>query len=179
MTTRDSVYIALFTALMASMAVFPQVPLAMGIPFVLQSIVPMLAGSIIGAWRGAMSMVLFLILVAIGLPLLTGGRGGLAILLGPTGGFALSWIVVAAVVGLLTQRQSNAGLAYRIAVNVIGAIIISYPIGILWMAMVTPTSSIKAIATTCSVFIPGDLIKVVVAALISRAVQRAYPLIDR
>lgn len=181
MTTRDIVYIALFASLSGAMALFPPipVPIGTGIPIVVQSIAPLLAGGVIGARRGALSMVLFLVLVSIGLPLLSGGRGGLAALLGPAGGFALSWIAVAGLVGwLIERRHGQAGLAYRTAVNVLGAIVISYPIGILWLSFATQLPLLKA-ATAASVYLPGDCVKLVIAAVIGTSIQRAYPVISR
>lgn len=177
MTTRDIVYIALFAALSAAMAIFPPIALPIGVPIVVQSIAPLLAGSIIGARRGAAALLLFIILIALGLPLLSGGRGGIAPLLGPAGGFVFSWILVAAIVGWLIERHhGHVGLTYRIGSNLIGAFFVSYPIGIVWMAY-NINLSLKVAAISASAFIIGDLIKVVVASVISRTVQRAYPLI--
>ena len=70
--TKDIVYIALFAAIMAALAVIPPITLATGVPISSQSMGPMLAGAILGARRGALSMILFLVLVAAGLPLLVG-----------------------------------------------------------------------------------------------------------
>lgn len=177
MTTRDLVYIALFAAISAATAIFPPITLPFGVPIVVQSIAPLLAGSIIGAWRGALSIVLFIALVAIGLPLLSGGRGGIAHLLAPAGGFVFSWIIVAAVVGWLIQRRhGNAGLVYRIASNLFGALVISYPIGIVWLSYSTGIT-LQAAAFAACAFIGGDIVKVIVASVVSRAVQRAYPII--
>lgn len=177
MTTRDLVYIALFAALSAALALFPPFMLPIGVPIVVQSIAPLLAGSIIGAWRGMLAMLLFVVLIAIGLPLLSSGRGGMAALLAPAGGFVLSWILVAAVVGwLIERRHGEAGLIYRIVSNLIGALVVSYPIGITWIA-VSNHISLKAAAAAACAFIAGDVIKVIIASLVSRTVQRAYPII--
>lgn len=86
METRDIVFIALFAAIMAALAVFPPITLpVVGVPITAQSLGAMLAGGVLGATRGGLSMILFLLLVAIGLPLLPGGRGGFGVFLGPTG----------------------------------------------------------------------------------------------
>lgn len=176
MTTRDMVYIALFAAISAATAIFPPITLPFGVPIVVQSIAPLLAGSIIGAWRGALSIVLFIAMVAVGLPLLSGTRGGIAPLIAPAGGFIFSWIAVAAVVGwLIERRHGQAGLTYRIISNFIGAFVISYPIGIVWLSYNTGMTLQAAAFAVCA-FIGGDIIKVIVASMISRAVQRAYPI---
>ncbi|HEX2017619.1 MAG TPA: biotin transporter BioY, partial [Aurantimonas sp.] len=105
MATRDIVHIALFAALMAVLGAFPPLMIpALGIPITAQSMGPMLMGGILGAGRGGLSMLLFLTLVAIGLPLLSGGRGGLAPFVGPWSGFIYGWIAASIVIGWLTER---------------------------------------------------------------------------
>lgn len=86
MSTRDIVYIALFAAITAALGLFPAFSLpVIAVPITAQTLGPMLAGAIAGAKRGALALVLFVVLVAIGLPLLAGGRGGLGIFFGPSG----------------------------------------------------------------------------------------------
>ena len=72
--------VALFAALMAVMGLIPKIDLPFGVPITLQSLGVMLAGCLLGARRGLQSMALFLLAVAVGLPLLSGGRGGLGVL---------------------------------------------------------------------------------------------------
>jgi biotin transport system substrate-specific component len=92
LSTKDIVHIALFAALTAALGLFPPLTLpVIGVPITAQSLGVMLAGSIIGSKRGALALALFLLLVAIGLPLLAGGRGGVGVFLGPGGGFLLAW----------------------------------------------------------------------------------------
>ncbi|MEL6321465.1 MAG: biotin transporter BioY, partial [Cyanobacteria bacterium J06626_14] len=75
MTTRDLVYIAVFAALVAALGLIPPIPLPfIPVPITAQSLGVMLAGAILGARRGACALLLFLVLVAIGFPLLSGGR---------------------------------------------------------------------------------------------------------
>ena len=105
LTTRDMVHIALFAAIMAALGLLPPIPVGfIPVPITAQSMGVMLAGSILGAKRGALAILLFLALVAVGLPLLSGGRGGLGVFFGPTAGFLLSWPVGAFVTGWLTER---------------------------------------------------------------------------
>ena len=108
METRDVVFIALFAAIMAGLAIFPPITLPLlGVPITAQSLGAMLAGGVLGAARGCLSMALFLTLVAFGLPLLPGGRGGLGVFFGPTGGFLIGWIFAAVAVGFLVERMWN------------------------------------------------------------------------
>ena len=96
MKTKDIVYVALFAALTAVLGLFPPITLPVtGVSVTAQSLGPMLAGAILGARRGGLSIVLFLVLVAVGLPLLSGGRGGFGVMIGVTGGFMFGWAISA------------------------------------------------------------------------------------
>ncbi|MEX6505466.1 biotin transporter BioY [Jiella sp. M17.18] len=179
MATRDIVYIALFAALMAVLGVFPPLMIpAIAVPITAQSMGPMLAGGILGAKRGALSMLLFVVLVAIGLPLLSGGRGGLAVFAGPTAGFIFGWIVAAFVTGLVVERfWTRLGFVLAFLASVLGGIVVLYGIGIPWITAVAHIPLSTAVAGSAA-FIPGDLIKAGVAAAIIVMVKRAYPLIS-
>ncbi len=110
MSTRDLVLAALFTAIIIVLGLIPPVPLAfLPVPITAQSMGVMLAGCIIGAKRGALAYVFLVILVAVGLPVLSGGRGGLAVLTGPTAGYILGWIVGSFVTGQIAQQFVREG----------------------------------------------------------------------
>ena len=74
---RNVSLIALFAALIAVLGLVPRIELISGVPITAQSLGIMLCGTVLGARRGALAVLLFLLLVAIGLPILSGGRGGL------------------------------------------------------------------------------------------------------
>ena len=178
MTTRDMVFVALFAAIMAACAIFPpfQAPFVPA-PIIVQNIGVMLAGSILGARRGSLSMVLFVVLVAIGMPILTGWKGGFGVILGPTGGFILSWIPAAFVVGWLVEKYwDRLNFWNLLLANVIGGVLVVYAIGIPWLAVVANMELGKALAGS-SIFIPGDVIKAIIASAVALIVKRSYPLI--
>lgn len=178
METKDLVYVALFAALTAALGLFPPVTIpVVGVPITAQSMGAMLAGSVLGARRGGLSLLLFLVLVAVGLPLLAGGRGGFGVFLGPSGGFLLSWPVAAFVIGWLFERAwTRMNLAYAVGIILVGGIGVVYLIGIAWLGAVTGMPVAKA-ATASAAFIPGDIVKVVLSALVAVTVRRSYPLI--
>jgi len=135
----------------------------------------MLAGAVLGARRGFLSLLLLLVLVAVGLPLLAGGRGGLGVFAGPSAGFLIGWPVAAFVVGWLTERGgSTYKLAWGLVANFVGGVVVLYAFGIAGMALVAGFS-VQAAAVSTGIFLPGDLVKVVVAALVARGVHAAYP----
>lgn len=174
MDTKSLVYIALFAALTAALALFPPIPMPVtGVPITAQSMGPMLAGAILGAKRGFLSQVLFLVLVAVGLPLLAGGRGGFGVFPGFTGGFLIGWALAALFIGWAMSRLSG-GFAAQLAVVIAGGIGIIYLIGTPWMAAVLGMEAGKAVMAMAP-FVPGDILKAVLTVLIARGVRKAYP----
>lgn len=180
MSSRDIVYVALFAAVTAVLGLVPpfMLPIGAGVPISAQSLGPMLAGCVLGARRGGLALLLFVALVAIGLPLLAGGRGGFGVIMGPTGGFFLAYPLVAFIIGYLVERNWRhldlfaAGLAC-----VVGGILVLYLIGVPWMAAVAGLPLGQAIWVSLA-FIPGDLIKAALAAVVAVTVKKSYPLIE-
>lgn len=177
---KSIVYIALFAALTAAFGLFPPIPVGItGVPITVQSMAPMLAGAILGAKRGMLSQVLLAVLVAIGLPLLAGGRGGFGVFLGPTAGFIFGWIAAAYVIGYIVERfWKNLSIWHVIIACIIGSIIVGYALGIIWLAY-NVNMTLTAALISCAPFIPGDLIKIVAAAIIAMVVKKSYPIIKQ
>ncbi|MCX5496883.1 biotin transporter BioY [Kaistia dalseonensis] len=178
-STRDIVYIALFAALMAAVNLVPAIQVGfLPVPITAQTLGVMLAGCLIGAKRGGLAILLFVLLVALGLPLLAGGHGGLGVFFGPTAGFIISWPFAAFVTGWLTElnwKRMNA--VWFFIFSVIGGIGVVYLIGIPWLAFVAKLSLFDA-AKGSLIFVPGDLVKAIVAAVIAETVRRSYPLMQ-
>ncbi|MEU1427354.1 biotin transporter BioY [Nocardia sp. NPDC005746] len=178
MRSRDLAQIALFAAIMVVLGFFPliQLPGAFA-PFTSQTLGVILAGSILGAKRGALAMLLFDVMVFAGLPVLSGGRGGLSVIMGPTGGFVIAYPIGALVIGLLTERVwKHYNLPLALLINFLGGAIVLYAIGIPWMAAAAHISLGKAITTSVA-FLPGDVVKTVIGSLAAVAVRKAYPMI--
>lgn len=172
---RDIALIAVFAALIAVLGL-PGTLYAFGssVPITLQTLGVMLAGAVLGWKRGALSVIVLLILVAAGLPLLAGGRGGLAVFAGPSAGFLIGWIFGAAVIGLLVQarlpRYSTWWTGFACAVGGIGVV---YLIGVPVMILKLGTGVAGLVSTAW--FLPGDIVKVVIASVVAAGVHRAYP----
>ncbi len=173
---RDAALIAVFAGFVAALGVVPAFqPPGFSVPITAQSLGVMLAGAILGARRGFAALALFLVLVAVGLPLLAGGRGTLGVFFTPSVGFLLAWPLTAYVIGWLTERGgSTYRLPWGIVANIVGGIVVLYAAGIAGIAAVAGISVWAATVSTW-IFIPGDLVKAVLAALIARGVHAAYP----
>lgn len=175
MSTKDLVLVALFAALLAVLGIVPAltVPL-LAVPITAQTLGVMLAGSVLGAKRGGLAVLVFLALVAAGLPLLAGGRGGIGIFAGPSGGFLVSWPIAAFIIGLLTQRfWPRYNLVSAIMINILGGVLVVYGFGISWLVLGLGFDSITA-STGSAAFIPGDLVKAVLASLVSVTLSRYH-----
>ncbi|WP_226628792.1 biotin transporter BioY [Alloyangia pacifica] len=171
---RNLTHVALFAALIAGLGLIPKFTLAFGVPITAQTLGVMLAGTVLGAKRGALACLLFIALVALGLPLLAGGRGGLGVFASPTVGFLVGWPVAAFVTGFIVERwRGNLALVSFIA-SVIGGILVLYVFGVVGMS-VTLGKSLPEATLLVTAFIPGDVIKAVLAGLITSALARSRP----
>jgi biotin transport system substrate-specific component len=173
-TARDLAQIAVFAALIAALGLPGSITIgSTGVPITLQTLGVMLAGGILGARKGFLSVLVFLVLTSAGLPLLAGGRGGLGIWVGPSAGYLVGFLAGAWVIGVLTQRiLPRYPLWQGILVNLVGGALVIYLFGVTWLAIRTSWGS--ALVGTIP-FLPGDLLKAVVAALVVKQVHRAYP----
>lgn len=172
---RDAAHIALFAAMIAALGLVPQITLAFGVPITAQTLGVMLAGAVLGARRGAMAAGVFILLIALGLPLLAGGRGGLGVFASPTAGFALGFPVAAFATGLFVERVRlrPAGLAAGLGA-VFGGIAVLYLMGAAGLALVSGKPLGQAFALV-SVFIPGDLLKAAICGMLVQAIARVRP----
>jgi len=162
---RLTVYAALFTALII-IGGYLSIPLG-AVPIVLADFFVMLAGLFLGKKWGFASAVLYVFLGALGLPVYAGGKAGLAVLFGPTGGFLFGYIALAFMVGLLASQKRPSVL--RNLTALITGNIFLYAFGIPWLKTVLNLSWEAALAAGLTPFIPGAVIKIIVAAAIAQA----------
>jgi biotin transport system substrate-specific component len=171
---RNLTHIALFAALIAVLGLIPKIDLASGVPITAQSLGIMLCGTVLGARRGALAVLLFLALVAAGLPLLSGGRGGLGVFAGPSVGYLIGFPVAAFVTGWLMERTTlSIGFAAT-ASAVIGGIGVLYVFGIIGMSVMLDKTLPEA-AFLGMAFLPGDILKAVIAGMVTQSLARMRP----
>jgi biotin transport system substrate-specific component len=177
MPSRDLALVATFAALIAVLGIPGQLMLfGNAVPVTLQTLGVMLAGSVLGWRRATLAVLVVIALVAAGLPLLAGGRGGLAVFAGPTVGYLLGWPLGAAIIGWLVERRlPGYHVVWGFAANVVGGIVAVYLLGIPVQAAITGISGLASTAVAALVFLPGDLIKALVATSVAAGVHRGYP----
>jgi len=178
MKLQDMMYISLFAAIVGVLGFFPPIPLPFSpVPITAQTLGVMLAGGILGARRGGLSLLLFISLVAIGTPLLTGGRGGIGPLIGPGGGYILSWPLAAWIIGYFIEKNWHALKLWKIILfNFAGGIVFVYACGVTYLSFVGNLPWLPT-AVTALAFLPGDLTKACVSAYITLKINKAYPLV--
>ncbi|MEK5332747.1 MULTISPECIES: biotin transporter BioY [unclassified Lysinibacillus] len=177
MTTKEMVYAALFAALIAALGLIP--PISVGfipVPITAQTLGVMLAGGFLGKKTGAISLVLFIVLVALGLPLLSGGRGGFSVLVGPSAGYIFSWPIAAFLIGYATEKIWSSIKTWKLLIiNFVFGVLLVSLIGAPVMALITQTS-IWAGLVGALVYLPGDCIKAIIAAIIVLQLRAVSPI---
>lgn len=161
------ILIPLFTALIAA-GTFIKIPMV-PVPITLQTLFVFLAALLLSPSSAAASVTLYLILGAIGLPIFTSG-GGLAAMLGPTGGFLISMLPAAFIGALIVKKDHKSILRSIAALLAMEAVI--YVIGVLWLKVQRSLTLSQALMGGFVPFIPGDIIKIAVAVI---AAKYLYP----
>ena len=169
------VLVSLFAALIAVLGLAPKVPGPFGVPITAQSMGIMLCGTVLGAKRGALAVLLFITLTAIGLPLLSGGRGGLGVFAGPSSGFIIGFPIAAYVAGLITTNLKMIKIFYSSLLGaIIGGIFVLYIPGIIGMSIALG-KSISEATVIALIYIPGDLIKAFLCATLTQTLFKHRP----
>ena len=158
----------------AMTALFAQVAFYIGlVPISGQTFAVLLAGALLGSKRGALSQLTYLSAGAMGAPVFAGWHGGIAHLIGPTGGYLIGFVGVAFVVGFLAERGWDRRFWTMALAMLIGNAVL-YVFGLAWLAYYVPSGSV--LTAGLYPFIPGDLIKI---ALASAAVPSGWALLNR
>ena len=158
------VYAALFAALTAA-AAWVIIPLPY-VPITLQTFFVLLAGALLGAYFGALSMVAYLALGFIGLPVFAGGQAGLGVLAGAMGGYLTGFVLCAIVTGLIVKVRKSPGFLWYCFAMAAGTIVL-YACGVLQLAVVLHMPLERAAIIGALPFVPGDTIKIVIASLVA------------
>jgi biotin transport system substrate-specific component len=177
-SSRSLALVSLFAALMAVLGLIPKIDLPLGVPITLQTLGVMLAGCLLGPRRGMQAMLLFLAAVALGLPLLSGGRGGFGVFLAPSAGYLLAWPLGAWVTGMLMAQAPSTtprttALSALLA-SAAGGLMTVHVFGVVGLVKIANLSWTQAFFGTL-VFVPGDLIKCAVCAMVVHTVARGLP----
>jgi biotin transport system substrate-specific component len=142
-------------------ALSAQIAIGGPVPFTMQTFAVLLIGALFGAWLGSLSVGLYLLEGLAGLPVFSHGRGGLAMLFGPSGGFLIGFLAAAYVTGFLAQHGWDRRIGTTILAMTAGNIII-HLFGFIWFSLLAGVNT--ALALGFYPFIPGDIVKIALAA---------------
>ncbi len=175
-----------FIAMMAAiMAVCAWITIPAAVPFTLQTFAVFLAICVLGGKNGTISVLVYILLGAVGLPVFSGFKGGIGVLLGNTGGYIIGFLFSALVMWLLegvfgrkfSGKSKGVAIAAEFVTMLIG-LIVCYAFGTAWFMVVYTRSKGALSLLTCLgwcvfPFIIPDGIKIVLALFIGRRVKKA------
>ena len=185
------IFVPLFAALIA-VSGFIAFPLpGTPVPIVLQNMMPILASGLLGGLYGTASTVLFLIAGLLGLPVFSGSRGGLAHLLGPTGGFLIGYLAAAAFLIIFFRKPGAKDLTLvssgknnsiklinylKIIAASFSGFALIYVFGIARFMQLTNRGLFESLSLACLPYLPGDFIKMI---LVSALIYKLRPVTAR
>jgi biotin transport system substrate-specific component len=153
----------------ALVTVFAQIAVPTSpVPVTGQTLAVLLVGAALGAVRGGISLALYAVLGLLGLPVLSERSSGLGVMLGPTGGYIIGFIVAAVFVGWLSERAWERKILRAIVTFLAGSVVV-FAIGLPWLAVALggyglPNDLDSVLVAGFYPFILGDLIKAAIAA---------------
>ena len=168
------VRIALFTTLTA-IGAYVALPLPFTpVPFTLQLLFTLLSGLVLGPKAGALSQIIYVGLGVLGVPVFAGGNAGPGVLVGPTGGYLVGFVVAAYVIGYLNMNLSQKAWPPVWKGIVIGGVGLGifHGLGAWWLAFTLQIDLSKALALGCLPYIIPDMIKCVGALMVTEALPR-------
>ena len=170
--TLDLAYIGLSVALIT---VCSWISFPLTIPITLQTLGVCLVSGLFGAKRGTVSVIVYLILGAVGVPLFAQFTGGLGIITGPSGGYLIGFIFTALIVGFAADKWD--GKLAAIIISMIIGVLVCYAFGTAWFAYIyakksQPASLLTILGWCVFPFIPFDAIKIIIAALLTNRLKK-------
>lgn len=159
-------YALVITALFAALtAAFSQISIPIGpVPVNLALLAVCTAGGLLPTGRAVMSQVIFLLVGGAGIPVFAGFRGGVSVLVGPTGGYIIGYIVAALVISLMLKKLGKK--IYTVVPSIIIGILLCYAFGTAWYVVSTGTGIVDALLLCVVPFLIGDAAKTAAAAFL-------------
>ena len=147
----------------------------MGIPFSLQTMAVFVTAGVLGAKRAVISVILYILLGAIGIPVFSGFKSGASVLLSPTGGYLIGFVFAAGIIGLIIKILPQKKWAKAVAM-LMGQLV-CYTFGVIWYEFIYLEASIEleeALLICVAPFIVPDIIKTTAAVILSDSVIRIF-----
>lgn len=165
--TKGIIFIGLFAAILCVCAQI-SIPTPFGIPFTLQTFAVALCGYILGAKKGALTVLVYILLGTVGLPVFSGFGAGFSKIFGATGGFIFGFLPAVVFCGLGDKKSKIISIIF----GIIG-IAICHLCGILQYSFITKNSFVSSFITVSGLFLVKDIISVILAEIISIQIKSA------
>lgn len=176
MKTQKLTITVMMIALLIVMAYLPAIPVGL-VPIVVQNLGIMLAGALLGWRNGALAIIVWLFMAAIGLPVLVGGAGGFPHFFGATAGYIWAYPIAAALIGLSVQaldRLKKTNFVTLLLVILIFGVVLVDVSGAIGLHIVTHMPLPQALLLQLT-YVPGDCAKAVIATVVTLALRRRFP----
>ena len=171
-SVRDICYAGLFAAVIAVMAQI-SIPMPLGVPMTMQTFAITLAAVVLGSKLSAIATLVYLLLGAVGVPVLANFSGGIDKFVGPTGGFLISFPIMAYIIGLGVEHKDAFKGAFPVAV-VVGTVV-NYIVGVILFVIVAHSTVSVAVSACVLPFIPTAIIKAVLACVLGLNIRKRIP----
>lgn len=167
---------SLFSALTAICS-FISIPLPFTpVPVNLATLSVFLAGGLLGPRYGTVSQTVYLALGAVGVPVFHNFTSGIGILAGPTGGYIIGYIAASFFTGCILQTKKREISWGRMTIAMTSGLVSCYVLGTVWFMVLTQTGLPAALGACVVPFLPGDIIKILVAGIL---IKNLKPVLDR
>jgi biotin transport system substrate-specific component len=143
------------------------IPLPGGVPLSLATLAIYMCGLILPPVSAGISVFVYILLIAVGIPVTASGGAGLSYLAGPTGGYIIGYIFNAVVVSALVHSKFGRSRLKLITALILGTVA-TYLLGTVWFCFVMKTNAVIALTKCVVPFLPGDAVKIVVDIRITR-----------
>ena len=165
-SVRELCYIGLFTAVTAICAQI-SIPLPYGVPFTLQTWAICLAGVVLGTKMGTLSAIIYVLLGAAGVPVFARFTGGINIVLGPTGGFILSFPILALFAGIGESKKQT----HWLVAGLVSGTIVNWLAGMMYFSFVLSMNLQTAFTGAVLPFIPSAIIRIIFVTVIGKNIK--------
>jgi len=172
LSIRNICYIALMAALTGALSILT-IPTPWGVPFTLQTFAISLCGYLLGRRDGTISVILYVLLGAIGLPVYAGMKGGVGVLAGPTGGYIIGFLFLGLLCGVgVCLTKSKAAHVIAPVFGILG-LFACHVCGCFWFAKLTERTFWEAALVASVPYLVKDILSVIFAYAASLVLKKA------
>ena len=171
-SVRDMVFTAMFAALIAVCSIL-SIPIG-EVPVTLQTFAVCLAAAMLGWKRGMLSVLVYILLGAVGIPIFAGMKGGFGVLAGPTGGYIIGFLLTALIIGVAAEKSGRRALPLTLSMTL--GVLACYAVGTVWFVFVTKMHIGESLMLCVLPFLLPDAVKIAAAVFLSNRLSKVVKL---